>query len=159
MIPVTSRRESAMLRRCHHRSRRGATLVEAAIVLPATVLLFVGTTVVGLGVYRYNQIAYLARQGSRWASVHGPTYQSDQKVSAPTAEDVISNAVVPQMNGMSRSDLTGTLTWDLHSSPATVKFKLEYNWVPEISFSPPTFSSTPTQAIKFTSTSTQPITY
>ena len=131
------------------RRRRGATLVEAAIVLPVTILLFLGTIIVGLGVYRYNEVAYLAREGSRWASVHGPKYQADQKQSAPTASDVVTNAVVPHMAGLTLANLTPALTWNTGQTPATVTFTLSYRWVPEAFLAPVTFTSTSTQLITY----------
>jgi hypothetical protein len=135
-------------------------MVETAIVLPLTVGMFLGTTVAGLGVHRYNQVAFLARQGSRWASVHGPTYQTDQNKSAPTANDVMTNAVVPYLSGINRSDLTPTLTWNTTDTPATVSFKLDYSWLPEMPLTS-VFSAGATQAtpVTFTSKSTQVITY
>jgi Flp pilus assembly protein TadG len=149
-----------MLPRHRSRIRRGAVMVETAVVLPLTVGLFLGTTVAGLGVHRYNQLAYLARQGSRWASVRGPQYQADQNKSAPTASDVMTNAVVPYLSGINQGDLTPTLTWNTNATPATVSFKLDYTWLPEMSLTSifNTSSASP-QPVTFTSTSTQLITY
>ena len=59
------------------RSRRGVHLVESAIVYPIVLLLLIGVLVVGLGVFRYQQMASLARDGARWASVRGGRYQTD----------------------------------------------------------------------------------
>lgn len=59
------------------RRRRGIHLVECALVYPLVLLVFIGMIVVGMGVFRYQQVAALAREGSRWASVRGWQYQSD----------------------------------------------------------------------------------
>jgi hypothetical protein len=49
-------------------------LVEAAVVLPLALFLLFGLVVGGFGIYRYNQIAHLARETARFASVHGGQY-------------------------------------------------------------------------------------
>jgi Flp pilus assembly protein TadG len=54
--------------------RRGATTVEAAIILPATLFLIFGLLIVGLGVFRFNEVAHAARETARFASVHGNQY-------------------------------------------------------------------------------------
>ena len=59
------------------RRRRGSHILELALVCPLLILLSIGTVVVGLGVFRYQQMASLAREGSRWASVRGWQYQHD----------------------------------------------------------------------------------
>jgi hypothetical protein len=56
---------------------RGATLVESAIVLSVTLLVLLGLIVGGLGVSRYQAVADLAREATRWASVHGGQYHQD----------------------------------------------------------------------------------
>ena len=53
-------------RKKDHLKRRGVSAVEAAVVYPITMLLLLGTVVLGLGVFRYQQIQSLAmREGSR----------------------------------------------------------------------------------------------
>jgi Flp pilus assembly protein TadG len=51
--------------------RRGASLVEAAIILPIFLTLALGTIDVGLAVFQNHAIAEASRQGARIASVHG----------------------------------------------------------------------------------------
>jgi hypothetical protein len=41
------------------------------------ILAVIGTIIVGMGVFRYQQMAILARSASRWASVRGWQYQHD----------------------------------------------------------------------------------
>lgn len=131
------------------RNRRGTALAEAAVVYPVAILLVIGTMIAALGIFRRNQIACLAREGARWASVHGPKYQADQQKAAPTAADVVANAVTPRMVGLDPNRLTPALSWNTAQTPPTVTFSLSYQWVPETLF--------PTRT--FVSTSTQPITY
>ena len=51
--------------------RRGTTTVEFAITCPIVFFLVFATIIGGLGVFRYQQVAAAAREGARWASVHG----------------------------------------------------------------------------------------
>lgn len=53
------------------RARRGATIVEMAVVLLTFLTLVLGMLDLGLGVARYNSLAHAARQGARQAIVHG----------------------------------------------------------------------------------------
>jgi hypothetical protein len=66
-----------MVQRAHSR-RCGATLVECAIVYPVSFLFLIGLLVGGMGVYRYQEVSHLAREGARWASTHGAQYRMDQ---------------------------------------------------------------------------------
>ena len=56
--------------------RRGATMVECAVVLPITFFLVFAIIVGGLGVFRYQQAATMARDGARYVCVHGSQYAS-----------------------------------------------------------------------------------
>jgi len=122
-----------------NRRRRGAVLIESALVYTMTLMLILGTIVVGLGVFRYQQIASLAREGSRWASVHGPTYVSEQGQSAITKSDVMTNAILPKIVILDSTALTCT-NFSMTSGNATVT--LTYKWTPEAFFAPITMKST-----------------
>src|ERR1043165_3110367 len=52
-------------------SRRGATMLEAAIVLPVFILLVFTMIDLGLGFFHYNMLPQAARHGVRQAIVHG----------------------------------------------------------------------------------------
>lgn len=132
----------------NRRRRRGTAVVELAIVSPLMILLFLGTFISGLGVFRYQQISMLAREGARWASVHGPTYQKENTANAPTSQDVYNNAVAPKMVGLNPAELTCVLT-PITSTSATATVTVTYSWVPESLFSPITFSSTSTMPITY----------
>ena len=69
--------------------RRGVSAVEAAVVYPITILLLLGTVVLGLGVFRYQQLQCLAREGARYASVHGPQYATDSGNAYATNQTVL----------------------------------------------------------------------
>ena len=51
--------------------RAGTTLVELAIVYSVLFLVLFGLILGSIAIFRYHQVAQLAREGSRWASVHG----------------------------------------------------------------------------------------
>ena len=131
------------------RRRRGLVMAEAGIVYSLTLLLIIGAIVVGLGIFRYQQIAWLAREGARWAAVRGPTYQSEKGQSAPTAATVLANAVTPKGVALQANSLTATLTYDTLSTPQTVTFRLNYRWVPETFLAPITFTSTSIRVIMY----------
>jgi hypothetical protein len=157
------------------RARRGTTAIEGAVVYSAAMLMTMGIIVMGLGTFRYQQLAALARVGARWASVHGPTYQSEQKAAAPTSQDLMTyystnNSMVALTPSAltcsltmptSTTSTTGVVTVSAGTSlvtptsnatltyPGTVSVTLSYDWIPEGWFSP----------VTLTSTSTLPITY
>jgi Flp pilus assembly protein TadG len=134
--------------------RRGAAMLEAAVVYPVTMLLLIGTVVLGIAVFRYEQVQSLAREGARYASVHGPTYASEQNASYATDATVLSYIETLAV-GMQSSDLSCTVTWSPNpptaSPPSTVTVQLSYSWVPEAYFKK--------QAVSLTASSTMPVTY
>jgi len=119
------------------RGRQAAAAVEVAIVAPLTFLLIIGLIVGGFGVFRYQQIASLAREGARWASVRGQHYQRLQKKKAPTAEDVYQSAILPRAVSLDESRLKYSVNWNSDRSLVTVE--LTYAWLPEGVLIPVTF--------------------
>jgi Flp pilus assembly protein TadG len=91
--------------------RRGAALLEGAIVYPIVVLLILALVVGGLGVFRTQQIACQAREAARYASVRGADYASDTGNSSPTQQDVIDQTVTPLAAGMDTGQLTVHIEW------------------------------------------------
>ncbi len=71
------------LKQCQRR-RSGAHLVECALVFPIVFFVILTIVVGGMGVYRYQQVCYLAREAARYASVHAGQYQQE-KAAAITA--------------------------------------------------------------------------
>jgi Flp pilus assembly protein TadG len=127
------------------RPRRGATVVEVAFIAPVILLLLIGLLVGGLGVFRYQQVAHAAREASRWAAVHGSDYAQETGNPAATANDVYTQAVVPNVTGLDADKLTCSVTWDTNKSPYhtatvngqtrkitnTVSVTITYQWLPE----------------------------
>src|SRR5688500_13506027 len=126
------------------RRRRGTTTVEFAITCPIAFFILFATIVGGLGIMRYQQVAALAREGARWACVHGAEYAYDHNVPDPTAQDVFEQAIEPLIVGLDPAYLTYSVTWDesneaLHvendyETPYgnTVTVTVTYQWFPEM---------------------------
>jgi Flp pilus assembly protein TadG len=102
--------EQNMVRR-NTRERRGAVTVEAAIVLPVLLFLLLMLLIGGIGVFRYQQVACLAREGTRWASVRGTGWQMDTGQTPPTQQDILQNAVLPLAVGMDPNAITIQAEW------------------------------------------------
>jgi Flp pilus assembly protein TadG len=96
--------------------RRGAVLVESAIVYPILFLLMLGIVMVSMAVFRYQQVAHLAREGSRWASVHGAKYASETGNPVATPSDVYENAIKPLAAGMQMGNVTYEVAWNKYNS-------------------------------------------
>jgi Flp pilus assembly protein TadG len=57
--------------------RRGATVIECAIIYPVVFMLLLMLIIGGMGVFRYQEAASLARAAARYASTHGAQYRKD----------------------------------------------------------------------------------
>jgi Flp pilus assembly protein TadG len=111
---------------------QGLATVEAAIVYPVTFTLLLGLVVGGLGVFRYQEVTSLAREGARYASVRGAHYQWVTGQTAATASDVYTNAIQPQLVAIDSTRLDYSVTWSPDNQPgSTVTVKLTYHWLPE----------------------------
>src|SRR5262249_6999412 len=114
-VPTT--RRVSMRLKGKRPGRSGATMVEYAIVLTILVFLMLGTIIAAIGVFYYQQVSLLAREGSRYASVHGAEYAREEKVPAATAQDIYNNAIVPKMAGLDPNLLTYSVTWNTNNNP------------------------------------------
>ncbi len=66
-----------MLARHCSRRRRGATTVEFAVIAPVVLFFLIALFVGGPLIFRYQEVAHLARDGARYASTHGGLYQRE----------------------------------------------------------------------------------
>jgi Flp pilus assembly protein TadG len=143
------------MRNRNRRRRRGATTVEFAIVCPIAFFLIFATIIGGLGIYRYQQVAALAREGSRYASVHGGQYEQETGNPAATPQDIYNEAIAPRAVGLDPGRITYTVTWDVNNLPLwvgedvqnpmgnTVTVTVNYQWFPEMYLAGPfTLTST-----------------
>lgn len=127
-----------MLRRPTTR-RRGVTVVECAFVYPLTILLLFGMVVGATGVFRYQEVASLAREAARYASTHGANFRKDTGLPVGTAgtacsgpgsllwyqadpslapgadpswcQDIYDNAVAPNLVALDPSQITCQVGW------------------------------------------------
>lgn len=120
-------------------------MVEFAIVAPAVFVLMFGLLIGGLGVSRYQQLAYLAREASRYASVHGAQYATETGHAAATPTMVYDSVIRPRAVGLNLSRLTYSVTWNTNNQQFhtvvvggndkqvanTVTVTLSYVWIPE----------------------------
>jgi Flp pilus assembly protein TadG len=123
--------------------RRGATTVEFAIVCPIAFFLILFTIVGGLGIYRYQQVAALAREGARYAQVHGGQYELETGNPAATPEDIYNEAILPKAVALDPNSLSYSVTWDENNLPLFVDEDVQhptgnivtvtvtYQWLPE----------------------------
>ena len=115
------------------RRRWGGTLVEGAVVGSLALMLLLGMVVVSLGVIRYQQVASLAREGSRYAAVNK---------SSPPSASALKTYLQTYAAGMDTSKLSCTVAW----GTGTVTVAVTYSWTPEafLASSPMTLTSTST---------------
>ena len=146
-----------------HPRRAAATIVEFAVVGPLALLLLIGLIVGGLGVFRYQEVAFLAREGSRWASVHGSQYAKDTGKTAATPADVYQQAIAPKATSLNPSKLTYAVTWNTgnaqyHTATVngqtvkvanTVTVTVTYQWLPEAFLGGITLSSTSVSVMSY----------
>ena len=132
------------------RRRRGTHLLECAVVFPLVFLLLFGLLVGALGVFRYQEVASLAREGARYASVRGHEYELRTGRPAATAADVFNNAISPRAVILTPSQLSSSVTWNPDNQQgSTVTVKVSYQWVPEAYLGGLTLSSTSTTPISY----------
>jgi Flp pilus assembly protein TadG len=154
--------------------RRGAIVVESAVILPVLFLLVIGMCVLGPGIFRYQQVASLAREGARYASVHGAQYAAEQsvltnsKVLPADYAEIYNKAILPRAVGLDADSIvfdSSSVVWPNGKSPiianpnstppgapliATVTVTVKYNWVPVVNFINP---------VMLSSTATMPMSY
>jgi Flp pilus assembly protein TadG len=149
--------------RVRHQPRTAATMVEFAVVGPLTMLILLGLLIGGLGIFRYQEVARLARDASRWASVHGTQYAQDTNNPAATSTDVYNQAIAPNATGLDLSQLTSSVTWSTSNSPShtatvnaqqvsvanTVTVTITYKWIPEAFLGGITLSSTSVSVMSY----------
>jgi Flp pilus assembly protein TadG len=139
------------------RRRGGTTTVEFAIICPIVFFLIFTIVIGGLGVFRYQQTAALAREGARWASVHGGQYAEETGQPAATPSDVYTRVIAPGAIGLDPAQLTYVVTWNRNNMPLrvdddpqhpvgnTVTVTVSYRWIPELYLAGPfTLTSTST---------------
>jgi hypothetical protein len=144
------------------RIRHAALTLESCFVLPVLFFLLLAIVVGGYGGFRYQEMALLAREGSRYASVHGGLYQQETGNPAATPQDVYNNAILPYATNLDPTKLSYSVTWNTSNMPTsatsdyeqatgnTVTVTVSYQWFPELFVVGPfTLTSTSTVAMAY----------
>lgn len=102
--------------------RKGAALVEFAVVSLIAFFLILATFIGGMGVFRYQEVASMAREAARFASTHGGAYaqENNQAILKGTLPNVtksyiINNIVLPNAISMDPSKVTTTINFNTSS--------------------------------------------
>ena len=154
-----------LVRSSNRRSARrsGATLVESALIYSLLFFILFGIVLGGAAIFRYQQVAHIARESSRWAAVHGEGYAREQNKTAATADDIYTNAVLPQAAGMQPDKITLVVSWDRDKRPYhlvvrndqvvpvtnNVSVTVEYQWDPGFLLGPFTLRSTSVSSMHY----------
>src|SRR3974390_1455618 len=96
---------STMVHKPPDRKRQAATVVEAAFVLPVALFLVLAIMIGGMGIFMYQEMAHIARETARFASVHGGQYakQNAAAISAGTLPTVDENYLINYAKGLAIS--------------------------------------------------------
>ena len=146
-----------MLRR--RRARTGSVLIECALIYPVLFMLVLGIILLGLSVFRYQQVSHISREASRWASVHGAQYAKENSPNtAATDQQVYDNAIAPQAAGMQNGAIAYSVTWGHTDSAGNWVTDKNPTWV----YQPPGTNPTtllPYTPVKKNNTVTVTVTY
>src|SRR5262245_47918768 len=134
----------------NRKPRAATSTVEAAVVYPATFLFLLGLIIGSLGVFRYQEVAALAREGARYAAVRGAKYEQVTGQPAATPDDVYQNAILNRAVGLDPSKLSYTVTWNPDNSQgSSVSVQVTYTWIPEAFLGGLNLTSTSTMAVSY----------
>jgi hypothetical protein len=148
--------------RPHRPNRRpAAAMLESAIVLPATFILMILLCVGAMGIFRYQEVSTLAREGARYASTHGYQCRKDAGLPVGTSTDwstdTYTNGISPFIVALDTSRLSYQVSWpDVVNQPgkpdnwpgSKVDVTVSYQWFPEWGLlGPITLSSTSSMPI------------
>jgi len=131
--------------------RRGAAIVEFAVIGPVFLFLVIALIVGGIGIFRYQEVASLAREGARYASVRGTKYQQVTGNTAATPTDVFNDVISPGAVALDPTQLTYDVSWlgGSKQQGGQVTVKVTYQWIPEAFLGGITLSSTSTMTITY----------
>lgn len=123
MKTVTTAKAGRLRRRVRRIARRrGATLLETAILLPIFLLLVLGMLDLGTAVFQHHVLCHAARQGARRAVVHGelatrlgswgpPGQASSTQGTADVDFHEIASVIRPLLTGFDPSSVTVAAEW------------------------------------------------
>jgi Flp pilus assembly protein TadG len=103
--------------RSGRRSRRGATTLELACILPVLLTMLLGTIDVARVMYAYGTVSEAARAGARYAMVHGARSGSPTGPSANNTN--VADVVKANALALDPTYLTVTSSWGNGSNKAS----------------------------------------
>ena len=86
-------------------------MVESAIIYGFFFTLLLAIMLLGLAVFRYQEVAHMAREGSRYASTHGGQYGKENNAMPPDRDTIYTNAILPHAAGMEAGSITCDVVW------------------------------------------------
>jgi Flp pilus assembly protein TadG len=86
--------------------RRGATVVEAAVIYSLWFVLLFAILQGGIMILNYQEVAWLGREASRRASVQGSQYATETGNASPTQSQLLQNVVLPSAVALDPTKLT-----------------------------------------------------
>ena len=99
--------------------RRGATMVEFTLFFLLYLTIMMGLMEGGRAIWTYTTLSYAARQGARYAMVHG--------VGSPVSDDAIETRVEQNAIGLGEVDVTTAWLPD-NSVGSFVEVRVRYNF-------------------------------
>jgi Flp pilus assembly protein TadG len=125
MARGTKRRKRGMLFRRRPAWSSGQSFTEFGLLALPTLILLFGIVTLGIAIYSYSAVCDAAREGVRYAIVHGATSPS------PASASDIQTFVLSQVNGLSTGALTIAPSWTPDNKPGSVvKVQVTYNFKP-----------------------------
>ena len=101
-----------MSRKAGSTAARGQVIVETTIAILAFATFLFGTMQFAFLLYSYDTICNAAREGTRYAMVHG------SKSSSPATSSTVQNVVQGQCEGL--GTVTASTTWTPNDNPGSV---------------------------------------
>jgi Flp pilus assembly protein TadG len=149
--------------RLNTKQRKGAAVVECALVYPIVFILTIGFVTGVMGVFRYQEVATLSREAARYASVHGAQYGKILDVTPPTPEDIFRDVILARAVALDRNQIGYSITYNQNNGPVaakivnndviyttnTVTVVVTYQWIPEAFLGGITLSSTSSMPMSY----------
>ncbi|MCI0377031.1 MAG: pilus assembly protein [Gemmataceae bacterium] len=128
--------------------RSGVTIIEGAVVYPLVFFLLIALIVGAIGIFRYQEMSWLAQEGARYAVVRGLDYEIEMKTRGLVAKAVteadIRNYLRGKAQAINGNDLQVKVSWqDLNKAYTvisnqgnaevnTITVTVTYQWLPEL---------------------------
>ncbi len=126
-----------MRKRATREPEMGQTAVEFALTVPVIILVIFGIFDFGRAVWYYNTLSEAAREGTRYAMVHGATSSSPvgpgaSSYTAPNRDTIVEGVVERYAFGMDVSQVTVLSTWPDggNKSGQRVNVEVQYTYAP-----------------------------